>query len=238
MSRLVNILAAPGEVFEQVAKAKPSVGNWLVPVLLACVVGVASVWVMFSQPGVQQQLQERQARQYEKLVQEGKLKAEDVEKIQERMGQMGITIIKISGSFGAVATTFAWLFLMALVLWLLGRWGLKAPFPYLKAVEVAGLSLMIGVLGSVVTTLLIVIKGSMLVSLGPALLIDELQPDNKVHLLLLSVNVMTLWYLGVMAVGLAKLAGSTWLKPALWLYGLWAVLRLGIVFSGLGTQGM
>jgi hypothetical protein len=78
----------------------------------------------------------------------------------------------------------------------------------------------------------------MLVSLGPALLIDELQPDNKVHLLLLSVNVMTLWYLGVMAVGLAKLAGSTWLKPALWLYGLWAVLRLGIVFSGLGTQGM
>ena len=56
--------------------------------------------------------------------------------------------------------------------------------------------------------------------------------------MLSSLNLVTLWYVGVLSVGLSKLTGKPFLTAALWLYGIWAVLRAGIIFSGLGGSGM
>jgi hypothetical protein len=44
--------------------------------------------------------------------------------------------------------------------------------------------------------------------------------------------------LGVVALGLARISQLSFGKLALALYGLWAVLRLIIVYSGLGSSGM
>ncbi len=41
--RLLNVFAAPGEVFEEVKATPPSVANWLVPVIIYAVVGAISV---------------------------------------------------------------------------------------------------------------------------------------------------------------------------------------------------
>ena len=39
-SRLLNVFAAPGDVFEEIRTGTPSTANWLVPLLLACLLGV------------------------------------------------------------------------------------------------------------------------------------------------------------------------------------------------------
>jgi len=101
-----------------------------------------------------------------------------------------------------------------------------------------GLCTMIGVLGGVVTLLVIVATGNMYMTLSPALLVRDFNMENKVHLLLASLNAITIWYIGVLSVGLSKLTGRSFGAAALWLYGGWIVLRAGVIFSGLGGSGM
>jgi hypothetical protein len=197
-----------------------------------------SVWVMFSQPAILQQMEELQAKRYEQLIADGKLTQEQADQIQQRMGDFQRTIGRIAGTVGALFATFLWLFLLAVVFFLMLRWCFGAPLPFMKVVEVVGLSQMIGVLGGLVTTLLIVITGSMFTNLGPVLLIPDFAADNKLHLMASSVNVFTLWWLGVLSIGLARVSNRSFTKLAFVLYGLWAALRLIIVFSGLGAGGM
>lgn len=237
-ARLFNVWAAPGDVFDEIKLAKPATANWLVPVLLSCVVGVISVFVIFSQPGVQQQLREKQEEQLDKLVASGKLNAEAKAKAQSGIESFGMTLVKISGSVGAIVASFAWVLVAAGVLKLLGSWLFKAHFSFPKALEVAGLSAMVSSLGGIVQTLLVVATGSMFASAGPALLISNFSPANKMHLLLGTINLMTLWYVGVLGLGLAKVSGTKPAKPVLCLVAFWLVLRAGIIFSGLGASGM
>jgi hypothetical protein len=236
--RLANVFAAPGEVFDGLRGQPAAVTNWLVPATLAAVVGMISVWVMFSQPAILQQLEDMQTQRYEQLVADGKLTQEQADQIQKQMGDFQMTIGRIAGTVGALFATFAWLFLLALVFFLMMRWFFHAPLPYMKIVEVVGLSQMIGVLGGLVTTLLMVITGSMFSNLGPVLLLSDFDSANKLHLLASSVNVFTIWWLGVLALGLARVSDRSFATLALTLYGLWAALRLIIVYSGLGSGGM
>ena len=296
LSRLFNVFATPGDVFDEVKAGKSSTANWLVPVLLSCVVGVVFVCVAFSQPAIQQQMREQQDKQFEKMVEAGKMSSADAERARAGLEAMGMTIIKISGSVGAVLASFAWLFFMALVLWMLGTapspattrtmvcvlsllglvlgwslikpldlpWYLRLAFAaligvvlglilglliqrtkpfhgqiaYRQAVEMTGLATMINVLGGIVGMLLAVVMGSIMATPGPALFIGDFDTTNKTHLLLSSINVMTLWYVGILALALSRLSGVSFAKCALWFYGMWLILRLGIVYAGWAGSGM
>ncbi len=57
--------------------------------------------------------------------------------------------------------------------------------------------------------------------------LEDFDPENTVHSLLSSVNVFTLWYLGVTAVGLGTICGVGTAKTALWVFILWAVYSIG-----------
>ena len=48
VSRLTNVFAAPGEVFDEVKAAEPSVANWMVPVVLMLVLAVAATFLIYS----------------------------------------------------------------------------------------------------------------------------------------------------------------------------------------------
>ena len=237
-SRLMNVYAAPGEVFEAIKTTRPAAANWLLPLLLVCMVGVINVWVMFSQPAVQQQMKQQQAERFEQMVEEGKMTEQQVNDLQAKLGDTQFLIAKIAGSFGAVFVSFIWLFLVSLLLWLLARWVFKSPFAYMKTVEMVGLCTMIGVLGGIISLLLIVATGNMYVTPGPMLLIRDFDVNHKGHLVLSSLNLVTIWYIAVLSVGLSKMTGKLFTTVTLWLYGAWLLLRAGIILSGLGASGM
>ena len=56
--RLLNILAAPGDVFGEIKTAPPRVANWLVPAVLFMVLSWLSAGLIFSQPAIRQQISE------------------------------------------------------------------------------------------------------------------------------------------------------------------------------------
>lgn len=238
-SRLFNVFAAPGEVFEEVKNSKPSTANWLAPALVFIAVGMVSSLVIFSQPAIVQQIHDQQAKAMDQQVNAGKLTQAQADQALAAMNKFtGPTMLMVFGCVGAVFGSFAHIFWWAFVLWLMAQWFLKTKIPYLKAAEVAGLTTMILVLGAVVTILLTVITGKLGMTPSLALTVSDFDLKNKVHLLLAAVNIFSFWQIGVSACGLARLTGAPFAKALLWVGLYWLAFTLFFVGIGFGQMAM
>ncbi len=235
IARLMNVFAVPGDVFDEVKLAASKVSNWLVPVLIGSVVGAISIVIVFSQPDIKQQMREKQsaamAKKFDELVQANKMTREQADRQLEQLEKfMGPAMMMISGSMTMVFWSFARIFFWALVLWLVGRWLLKARFDYMKTAEIVGLATMIGVLGMIVKTLLQVNFSNPSASPSPALMVGEFDEKNLLHMMLAMLNLFDLWEVGVMGVGLARLAATSWMRATVPVVVIWL-----LVSAALGT---
>ncbi|MEO5804010.1 MAG: YIP1 family protein [Verrucomicrobiota bacterium] len=235
LSRLTNVFVAPGEVFDEIKSSPPQPANWIVPLVLSMIAGVIYTLIVFSQPAITQKIHEAQEKKFREMVASGKMtqvQADQAMTIAQKFTGPGF--LKTVGCVSAVVASAAMLFLMALVFWAVGKRALHGNFEYMKAVEALGLASMISVLGAIVAMLLAVIYGNMAMTPGPALLLSNFDVTNKGHRILSALNVMSLWYVAVVALALAKLSGTKFMKAALWVFGIWAVLTFVpiLVFGG------
>jgi Yip1 domain len=237
--RLMNIFAAPGDVFDEIKAAPPRAANWLVPVLLTIVVGVISCFVIFAQPGVRESIHEQQVKALDQRVKQGKMtQAQEDQALQMMDRFTGPTMLAVFGSFGVAVNSFIAIFWWALLLWLFGRWFLKTQFPYMKAVEVVGLASMIILLGLVLTTLLSACLGRLYATPSLGLLVSNFDPTRRGHLLLGAVNPIYFWHTGLLALGLAKLSAVPAAKAAAIVFGYWILAELLLIAVGLGQWAL
>ncbi len=238
-SRLLNVFAAPGEVFEEVKNSKPSTANWIVPALIYVVVGVISAFVIFSQPTIIQQLRDQQEKAMDQQVKAGKITQAQADQAMGAIEKFtGPGMMTVFGSVGAVVGSFIHIFWWAFILWLMGQWFLKIKFPFIKAVEIAGLTTMILVLGAVVSVLMTVIMGKLGMTLSLALLVDQIDFKNKTHMLLAAVNVFNFWQVAVAACGLARVTGAPFTKTLLLVGLYWLAFSLFFIVIGFGQMAM
>jgi hypothetical protein len=237
--RLLSVFATPGDVFDELKVRRPAAANWLVPVLLGCVMGIVYCLVVFSNDAVIHSLQELQEQtlrgKLQKKVDAGQMTREQVDgavAMAQRFSEP--TLMKVAGSVGVVVASFGSVFLVGLLIWLVGTRVFKAHFEFMTAVEAAALAGMIGLLGTLIRMLLALVTGNMAMTPGPVLLVRDFNPADRVHLVLAQLNVTTLWYLAVVALGLSKLGGASYGKAAGWVFGVWTVVVLGWTLAGLG----
>jgi len=230
--RLFNVFATPGDVFQDVKTSKESAANWLVPALILIVISWAAAVLIFSQDSIKHQFSEITDQAIQKQVERTHMNEQQAEQARAMGEKWASLSAKIGSGIIPVLAGFVTPFFWGLIIWLVGAKVLKGTFPYMKAVEVAGLGNMIGVLEAIVKTLLIVGLGNIYAAPGPISLVKDFDPQNTVHSLLAIVNVMTFWLLVVRAIGLARLSGTSFAKAALWVFGIWAAYT-GFFF-GLG----
>src|SRR5512138_1699306 len=133
-ARLLNVFAVPGEVFDDIKAAVPSAANWVVPSLLLLIVGCLGVSLIYSQPAIQQQIQDMQDQMIQKMVDKKILTQEQAEK-----SQAGNAVgAKVGPYLGVVFTAAVGPFWWGLIIWMVGSKILKGGFEFMKAVEVAG----------------------------------------------------------------------------------------------------
>jgi hypothetical protein len=232
-SRLLNIFASPSEAFDAVKASAPSTANWLAPALLLILISWVGAAVVLSQDSIRRQMSEVASQAIEKQIQKMHLppdKAEQARQQGEKWAGLSTTIGAYTGPIAvALVSPFWW----GLILWLVGAKVLKGGFPFMKAVEAAGLSNMILALEAIVRTLLILATGNLFASPSLVLLVKEFDPQNPEHALLGAINVMTLWALAIRSLGMARLTGVSFWKAALWVFGLWATYTA--VATGLGA---
>ncbi len=238
-SRIANIFAAPGDVFDELKHTPESAANWLVPVALSIVVGIVFSFVVFSQPNIQKEIRDAQEKALSDKVQQGKMTQEQMNQAMAAIDKFaGPSTFKIIGSIGAIFVTFGRLFWWAFVIWALGRWSLHTRFPYMKGAEVAGLALMISALAGIVALLLVLSLGKL--SSGPslALMIEHFDISKRSHVALAVLNPFNFWFVGVMALGLAKLTGVTYGKAAIRVFGCWLAWEVLLIAIGMGQMAM
>jgi hypothetical protein len=209
--KLLNIFVSPGEVFDEVIAAPPGMANWRVPTLLVCLAGILLL---------QLAMPVEQAAAIRQLAGAAALSPE-----QE---QMLSGIWPLVSSLGVSLAAFLGTFWSAFVLWLVGRVFLKVSFPYLKALEIVGLTGMILVLGTAVTGLLIAASGDAAARPSFSLLVGKLSP-GRAHQVLDTLNFFHLWATTVLAIGLSRLSGVTFKEAAFWVFGYWLFARIALI---------
>ena len=229
-ARMFNVLASPGEVFEEVAASPPCAANWVAPMLLFALVSAVAMWLVYSQPALQQQQDEASARFIQRLVEKGKLKPEQAAAMQASSEPKSSLKYTLGPTAGAAVVALASPFWGALLIWLVGAKVLKGGFSYLKAVEVAGLACMVDVVGAIVRALLILTFASLYANASPALLLKEFDWMKTSHLVLAMVDLFAIWLCVVRALGMARLGGLKVGVCLAWLLGLYVLLS-GLVMG-------
>lgn len=215
-TKLLNVFVSPGEVFEEVVAFPPKPACWLVPTLLVCVTAILSLLVA--------PVREQRAAEVRQLVGTGVIASSDAGKLSSRLLSAAAFTVAVS----AVAGTF-W---SAFVLWFMGRMFLKTRFPFLKAMEVMGLTGMILALGALVTGLLIAATGDAAARPALSIFMGPSNPGTKAYAWLAAMNVFHLWAATVLSAGLSKLARVSFKEAALWVFGYWIALRMALIALG------
>ena len=232
-ARLLNVFATPDDVFQEVKAAPQSTANWLVPALILIVVSWASAILIFSQPAIKQQLSELTEQAIQRQIDSAHLSEQQADQARVMGEKWAGLSSQIAAALGPVVVGLLLPFLWGFFVWLVGTQFFKGRFPYMKAVEVVGLGNMIVALEAVIKTLLIVGMGNLYASPGLILLVNQFDPQNTMHKILATVNVMTFWVLAVRGIGLARLSGASVAKSTIWVFVIWAAYTF--LFIGIGA---
>jgi hypothetical protein len=225
--RLANVIAAPREVFEEIKSAPVRASNWLVPLILACIVTAVYVNIAFSQPAVLRSMQEQREHAMQKKVAAGKLtqaQADQAAAITEKY--MTPTILKIFGGGAAILASVAGLFLMGVAIWLGLKWCAGATLDYMKVVEVCGLGLVIDVPQKILRILLVLWKENLLATASPTLFLDNPSTTSKADVFLSMIDVVDIWWLAVLSLGVSKIASIRYRTAAFITFGVWYGFRI------------
>lgn len=230
--KIVNIFTAPGELFENVRLTGKTTSNWLLPMLLFIVIAASLNQLILTNPSLVEQMSTLMRKGIDEAVAKGSMTAEQADKAAEFMRPDSM-IFRIQQIVGVALITPIALFLLSLVYWLLGKWAMSASAPYMKVVEVAGLTFFISILETIVTTLLAYGTDSLFAGPNLALFVSNYDLQNKLHLALSKVNIFTIWDLTVVSIGLSKLFQRHLPKVLVLVFALWIIWSALTVFTGM-----
>ena len=235
-SVLTNIFSSPSEVYEKTASREPSTSLWLIPFLVALLIGSGIAFMVTTNPTFKGQILDAQSKVMQKRVDQGKMTQAQMEAGQEQMEKMG-GLFAVFGVIGVVVVLSLVYFGGALLLWLGAKVSLKSPAGYAKHLEIYGISSWIGVLGGIVAALMMNALGSMYATPSAALAVySSYDPMNSLHRFLASVEIFGIWQWAVAGIGLSKTSGKSTgmgIATGLGVYVVIILIRLGwgLIFS-------
>jgi hypothetical protein len=225
--RLANVMAAPGEVFAEIKNMPVRASNWLVPLILACVVTAIYMSVAFSQPPILRGMEEQREAGMRKQVAAGKITQAQADQAAAMMEKiLSPAVMKMVGAGGAVLAMAAGLFLMAVAIWLALKYCTPARLDYMKVVEICGLALVIDVPQKVLRLWLVLWKQNLLATASPALFLANASTTNRTHVFLSMIDLVDFWWLAVLSLGLSKVASLRYRTAAFIAFGVWFGFRI------------
>ena len=208
-SVITNIFSSPSEVYEKTAPHEPSMSLWLIPFLVAILIGCGIAVMVTTVPTFKGQILDAQSKVMQKRVDQGKMTQAQMDAAQEQMEKMGGLFV-VFGVIGTVVVLSLVYFGGALLLWLAAKISLKSPAGYAKHLEIYGVSSWIGILGGIIAALLMNALGSMYATPSLALAVfSSYDPMNSLHRFLASVEFFGIWQWAVAGIGLSKTSGKS-----------------------------
>lgn len=208
--KLFDIFVSPTEVFDEIIASPANLANWRVPTFLACLAGVISLQL----GGFPAQ----SASAIAKLTESGT--------ISTAQAQALAGLWPLLSALSICLATFAGSCWSAFVLWFIGRTFLKVRFPYIKSLEIVGLTSIISVLGLITSILLTGAVGDPSARPALSLLAAKLDHSRPFYQVLEIFNFFHLWSVTVLAIGLSRLCNVAYKEAAFWIFGSWVAARI------------
>jgi hypothetical protein len=228
-STVMNVFSSPGDAFEGLRESESKASFWFLPLIILIVLASATTAIIFSNDTLKGQILESRNEAIQKQVDSGKMTPEQADRAKSQMENMGGMFVAI-GIIGSVIFLSIVFFGASLVLWLVSKLALKSTAGYGKYLEMYGISSWIGILGGVVTALMIVGLNSMYASPSAALAVySTFDPMNTTHKILATINIFSIWQAIVVGIGVGKLgskSASVGIGVALGLWVVWAAIQI------------
>ena len=228
MSRVTDIFTAPGDVYAEVAEAPVQTSSWVLPWIISLLLAIGFTCALYNNTTLRQQIYDMQERGMKKAVAEGKMTQERYDQISENMESSGPVMFMFIGAGSQIVIISVAVFGVTLVFWLVAKFGLKFSGSYAKMLEVYGLAMLIGILGAIITLLMMNLFDTFYAAPSASMaVLGSFDPTNKLHRLLASLNVFTLWQVAVLGIGTAKVTRKsigTGMSIAFGLWAVWAIL--------------
>lgn len=207
---LLNVFSSPHEAFEGLKSSPVRASVWLIPMIFVIAIAAGFTYVMFTNPTLKDQFMQSQEQVLQKSVDSGKITQEQADQQLQGMEKMGGMII-VLGIIGSVVFITIMFFCATLVLWLVGKLAMGSTAGYGKNLELYGLSSWIGIVGGIITLLMVIAMGSLYASPSAGLaVLSSYDPTDDTHKILSALNIFSIWQAAVVGIGMSKLSG----KPA------------------------
>ncbi len=218
-----GVFTAPGDTYETIANT-PKKNYWLIPILICIAVGLVTTFLFMRDAELTSSVMDKQKKKmmekFEQNVKEGKMTQEQADNALESMNPSGI-FFKLIGYGGSVLGPFIILFILS-VLYLLALKVMKAQVEFTNILNVVGLAMLIGAVGSLLAIVISILKGNMS-TLGLGLLFSEESVGEKVHSLLSKLDIFSIWFYVVVSIGLTKVARVSMAKSASIVFGIFII---------------
>jgi len=233
---VVNVFASPSEAFEGLRTSPTRASVWLIPLIILIIMTSLFSVVMFTNETIRAQFMDSQSQRLQERVDSGQMTQEQADQATAQMDRMGGMMI-VFGIIGGLVTISIMFFAAALILWLAGKIVLKAPAGYGKYLELWGTTSWIGILGALITLLMMMGLGSMYASPSAALaVLSDFKPTDTMHRVLASLNVFSIWQVVVLGIGLSGYAqkpSGSGITVAVVLWVIWVLITV-FLLGGLG----
>ena len=218
-----GVITEPGETFEAIASG-PKKNYWSSPVLIAVVLSLLSSFLFMRDPELTRNTMDKQkakmTEKFEQNIKDGKMTQEEADNAMESMNPNS-PFFKIIGYAGALIGPFIILLLLSLI-YLIVLKILKAEVEFTNILNVVGLAMLISSVGSILAILISIMKGNM-TGVSPGIFLSEESIGEKAFSFLNKIDVFTIWFYVVIAIGLTKIAKIDMAKSATIVFGLFLV---------------
>lgn len=217
LSRFVGILTAPKATYESVVARPKWFGMW---VLTTVIIAVGAALPMTTEAGkvaaVDQQVSQ--------------LEAFGMQVGDEQYAQMmkGTAILPYTAAAGVIAGSLVMALLMAAILWAIFNAALGGDATYKQILTVLVHAGVISAAGQLFTGPLNYFRGSVSSATNLSVLLPMLEETSFIGRLAGAIDLFIIWWVIVLAIGLAVLYRRRTQPIAFTLFGIYAVIALGI----------
>jgi len=233
---LAGVFTEPGETFTAV-KQSAKKNYWIIPILVVMVVSVISTVLVMGDEELVSEIQTKQKKameeRFDKMVKEGTMSREQADQqIEQSQKFMTGSMMMIFGLVFSVVGVLIFFFLKGLIYWG-GIKIFKGAASYVDVLNVLGLSAIITAIQLVVDTVMAILMGKLMVNIGPVLLVSQQSVGNAMYTFLASFDLINIWYLIVVGIGLAKVSSLSSTKTISLVVVLWLIWVLLTSFGPL-----
>jgi hypothetical protein len=215
---MVRVLFSPGEVFASVER-QVTHKDWVVPLIIVAIVSLISM--QFLMPVIHAETADQLRARLEQR--EG-MTEEQIESTLETMTKASTITTTVGAPVGAAV----WLIIQAGLLLLLANFILGGHGTFKKVLAVTSYTSLVAIPTAIVTVPFVLAKGSVQVQIGLGLFLPASVDQGFLFHFLNSVNFFSIWQYGLIAIGLAAVAGVSTKRAAYGAYALYLVLMLAM----------